>query len=237
MEHDTALTVDSATLRIVATFAPSRSAEQLERLRGEIRARSHFIPGAVSDELLDRALASVPDAHDYLVRTYQERWDLPGGESAAWLSLITEFAEASQVARQPSISEVTSFLGTITHCSLRAVDVARFVDGREYVDQDSPGAILVNRLTLASPLEVALDLAPVWGTPTAVAALFYFVRFAFGADLDIRAHRESKRAEYLEARIRATELEVRHREMLESMASDVSPPVAWDIERVEITDD
>lgn len=101
----------------------------------------------------------------------------------------------------------------------------------------SPAPVLVRSLSLASPLDVALDLAPIWGTPTAAAAFFYFVRFAFGAGLDIRAHRESKRVEFLEAKIRSTELEQQHRDLLESMSLEFSKAVAWDVHRLEVADD
>ncbi|MBJ7469743.1 MAG: hypothetical protein JHD16_00495 [Solirubrobacteraceae bacterium] len=237
MQLDTVLTVHRPTLRIVATHHSSRSPAELEQLRGELPERVD-IPDDVRDKLLHTTLASDVAAYLFLVREYVERSpDLPEWETAAWRSLVSRFAQVSWGARQPSIPEVVEFLSTIALCGRTAVDVARRVDGHKYVEDVGPGPILVNRLTLASPLDVALDLAPIWGTPTAVAALFYFVRFAFGADLDIRAHRENKRAEYLEATIRATELEVRHREMLESMAAEIRSPTNWAVERVEITDE
>lgn len=60
--------------------------------------------------------------------------------------------------------------------------------------------VLVRRLVLASPLDLVFQFPDGAGTITGLAAVYYGVRRLFGVDLEFRAYREARRAEFEEAK-------------------------------------
>lgn len=128
MEPPTLVAASSATLRIVASYAPSRGAEEIENLRLQMRLHDR-IPEDVRETAFDMMLASVTDAREFLIAEYEVRRSrLTDAQAMSWTGLIEQFGLTARRERQPNIAEVTRLLLDVVHCSSSAWDVARQLD-------------------------------------------------------------------------------------------------------------
>lgn len=104
------------------------------------------------------------------------------------------------------------------------------------VEIDPPVTVL--QIRYASPLQLVLDVSPLWATPGAIAVLVVLVRVSVGIDLDLRTVRTQKKAELLEAQMRLEELERDQRRL----ARIEEEPVAfsrthWIVDKVDLMDE
>jgi len=82
--------------------------------------------------------------------------------------------------------------------------------------------VTVRQLRFASPLQLVLDVTPLWATPSALAVLVVLIRVSIGIDIDLQIVRTQKKSELLEAQMRLKELERDH-ERLTRIAEEPVP--------------
>lgn len=102
---------------------------------------------------------------------------------------------------------------------------------------DYARGLQVSRVSFASPLDLVVSLATYGMGLTGLGALFLFVKTAFGADLEIRAHREAQRAELYEAKLRAEQLRAEYERVIGDHQPKGPAPTEWRMEKIEVTDE
>lgn len=239
------LTTGATYMRFVAEHDPNMSSVGLAHL-DSLFARHAWVSREVRSEardvLMERGAESV--AH-YLRNHYAalEPHGVTEGEIQQWVALMDQFGAATRRKGPAIAADFADLFLYLELCNSAAWSFATAVDdtvrgpallGRR---SDEARGLQVTRVSFASPLDLVVSVGHFGMGLTGLAALFMFVKVAFGADLEVRAHRESQRAAMYEAKIRAEQLRTEYERMVQEHRPREPAPTVWRMDRIEVSDE